>query len=133
MTKNRNYEAIKALSWLRGWKLSSDVQREFNEMEKHKEISISCEDCIRIKRKCFHPQPTFWEKLCSLRQSSTMKPFFILSIVALLSEFSGAAIRVYIVQIFKALGSPIDVNSSSVRIFRFLNKQIGMFMDMHFR
>lgn len=121
LLKNRTDDAEMALQWLRGWVPKSTVSHELKQLERYSERSKSCADCIKQNAKCPHPLPTLREKLCELKQIDTIKPFCIVMLVFAISSFAGMqAMQPFIVQIFKAYGSPIQPDQCAT-IMSFVN------------
>lgn len=108
LSKSRTADAEKALCWLRGWVPKDAVSNEFQEMQRYSQRYKYCNPCIKQNQKCSHPPPTMYEKMGELKRKQTLKPFFIVMAMFLTSLFSGIfGMAPFIVQIFKAYGSPI--------------------------
>lgn len=115
LSKNRDADALKSLQWLRGWVSEKAVETEFNEMKRYNEYSNSCNECVKFNVKCTHPPPTIGDKLRELLRKRTLKPFGILVIGGIVSNFSGIHhLMPYIVQLLYAFESPISANSATV-------------------
>lgn len=115
MSKNRLEDARKSLQWLRGWVSPAAVAKEFAEIQRYTEFSKSCADCSKFDQKCPHPPPSFVEGLQELLRKRTLKPFVIVCMAYVFSQFSGYySVRPYIVLIFKVYGIPIDPNWATV-------------------
>lgn len=109
MSKSRLGDAEKSLRWLRGWVSKEAVNDEFQALQRYSHRSQSCAICIRQnERVCTHPGPTFIEKLREFRRKQTLKPFFIVTALFVIAEFSGTtSMAPFNVQIFAAYQSPI--------------------------
>lgn len=117
LSKNRTEDAQKSLQWLRGWVSPAAVEREFKNLQQYSERSSSCNPCIKQNVKCTHPAPTAMDKMKELMRKRTLKPFFLVMFIAMLSHFTGVtAMRPYMIQIFHAYGAPIDANLTTVII-----------------
>lgn len=115
LSKGRTADAEKSLQWLRGWVSREVVAQEFQELQRHSELSKACNRCIKANVKCTHPLPTMIEKLSELKRKCTLKPFAIVVTLFFLAQFSGIlSMRPYMVQIFKAYGSPIAPDKAAV-------------------
>lgn len=115
LSKNRPADAQKSLQWLRGWVSPKAVQLEFDELQRYNEMSNACTKCTKANVKCTHPSPTTTQKLQELLRKRNLKPFVLLSIAFMISQFSGVfAMRPYIVQILKSYGIPISPNRATV-------------------
>lgn len=117
LSKNRNEDALKSLQWLRGWVSPEAVSIEFNEIIRCSEMSNACYDCRRANTKCPHPPSSLAEKMHDLVQIGTRRPFYLLTIAFIVSQFSGlSAIRPFLVQIFQTFAVPMDPNMATVHI-----------------
>lgn len=109
LSKNRVAEAEKSLCWLRGWVPKDKIAVEFGEIKRYSERARSCGPCIKQNQKCTHAMPTMMENMKELTRKQTLKPFFIVISLFVISQFSGIfAMTPFIVQIFKAYDSPIS-------------------------
>lgn len=114
LSRNRTDKAEKALCWLRGWTSNEEIADEFKELQRYSKRSKSCSACFKKEQECTHPLPTIYEKLGELKRRSTLKPLFIVFMLFLFSEFTGvSAMSPFIVQIFKAYGSPIPPDQAA--------------------
>lgn len=117
LMKNREKDALKSLTWLRGWAPESIVQIEFEAMKRHKTFANSCSACEKAKIECIHPPPSMGEKFKYLFRQRTLKPFFILVICSVIGFSCGTHHLIpYIVQILNAYQSPISPNWATVVI-----------------
>lgn len=111
------------MRWLRGWADSQDedVADEFRGLQIYSQRSRSCNACIKQDRDCTHPLPTFGEKLKEFKRKQVLKPLFIVMALFITAEFSGmTGMTPFIVQIFKAYGSPIAPDQAAA-IQNFVN------------
>lgn len=117
LSKNRNEEALKSLQWLRGWVSPKAVQKEFDEIVRYSDYSNKCAPCQKTEFKCDHPPANTKDKFKELIRKRTLKPFALVMIFFLFSQFSGlTAMRPYMVQIFKAFRIPVDPGWATVNI-----------------
>lgn len=117
LSKNRNEEALKSLQWLRGWVSQKAVQKEFDEIVRYSYFSNKCASCQKSESKCDHPPATLKDKMKELIRKRTLKPFAIVMIFFVFSQFSGLhAMRPYMVQIFKAFRIPVDPGWATVNM-----------------
>lgn len=109
LSKNRLADAEKSLQWLRGWVPKAAVNDEFQALQRYSHRSQSCAMCIQHnQRVCTHAAPTFVEKLREFRRKHTLKPFFIVSALFVIAEFSGTTgMGPFIAQIFATYQTPI--------------------------
>lgn len=114
LSRNRNSEAEKSLRWLRGWVREDDVADEFQGLKIYSKRSKSCNICIKQDIDCTHPLPTFAEKFKEFKRKQVLKPLFIVMSMFIIAEFSGmTGMTPFIIQIFKAYGSPIEPDQAS--------------------
>lgn len=109
LSKNRLADAEKSLQWLRGWVPKAAVNDEFQALQRYSHRSQSCSTCIKQNlSQCSHPVPTFVEKLREFKRKQTLKPFFIVTVLFFIAEFSGTTgMGPFIAQIFATYQSPI--------------------------
>lgn len=121
LSKNRPKEAEKSLQWLRGWVGKSSVADELQALERYSERYTSCSTCIRLSVKCSHPLPTMSQKFGELNRMPTLKPLVIVLSLFAIAAFSGiTAMQPFIVQIFKAYGSPMEPDKAAA-LLNFVN------------
>lgn len=78
-------------------------------------MSVSCVNCEKASLKCVHPPPTIFDKVKSLTRKRVLKPFFLVSILFLLMQFSGMFVmRPYIIPILSAYGIILDANYTTI-------------------
>lgn len=118
ISKHRKEDALKSLMWLRGWVPSPKyVEKELNEIVRYSEESNRCVACHKLDTKCSHPPATAKELIRELYRKRTLKPFVLVIIMFVFSQFSGLqAMRPYLVQIFQTYAVPIDANWATVVI-----------------
>lgn len=111
LARDRPKEAEAALQWLRGWVSPSVIHNEFTELQEFSRVSNACTDCSKRAIKCFHPAPSFWEKIKEIRRKRNAKPFALCFGLYFLYQFSLVTVwQPYIIQVLKALGTPLDAN-----------------------
>lgn len=87
---------------------------EFKELKRYCQRSKLCTACDKKDIKCTHPLPTLYDKLAELKRQQTLKPFFIVLALFIFAEFTGVSgMSPFIVQLFKAYGSPIDPDKAA--------------------
>lgn len=108
LSKDRTAEAEKSLCWLRGWATKEKIVKEFQGLQRYTERSKSCSACVKQNQKCPHPMPTTFDKIKELKRKQSLKPFVLVMSLFCISQFSGIlSMSPFIVQIYKAYGSPI--------------------------
>lgn len=114
LSKDRLPDAEKSLCWLRGWVPKQNVSNEFQALQQYSKRSKSCNACIKENTECMHPLPTMTEKLKEFKRKQMLKPLFLVMSLFIIAEFSGiTGMTPFIVQIFKAYGSPISPDQAS--------------------
>lgn len=115
LSKGRPDDALKSLSFLRGWVLSKSVYDEFEHLKQHSEQSQSCADCVKLGTKCTHPPPTLGEKFRDMARKRNQKPFILITLLNFLMQFCAMSMmRPFIVQILDAYGLPFDGSKTTV-------------------
>lgn len=115
LSKQRADEGLKSLQFYRGWTSPQTVYNEFNHLKSHSELSRSCSDCVKSRLKCYHPEPSHWNKLMEITQKKNLKPMFIMTILNILNNFSAMFVmRPFVVQILRAYGMPFDATSTTI-------------------
>lgn len=116
LSKQRDEAALKSLQWLRGWVPQSVVQTEFDSIKRYKESSNSCSACKKTSTKCTHlGAQTTGQAIKELIRKRTLKPFFILIVMGILSYFTGTHhLTAYMVQILNTYRSPMNPNWATV-------------------
>ena len=72
----------------------------------------ACPSCAKQRIPCQHPALTFCDKIKELKHKRNLKPFILVMSLNVLLEFSGAICwRPYIIQVIKAYGIPMNVNT----------------------
>lgn len=71
-------------------------------------------DCSKAERKCLHPKATLKQKLTGLKKREAIRPFILIVLTLITTEFGGTAIKIYLVQILDAYRTPIDPNDAAV-------------------
>lgn len=108
ITKNRLQSARKSLAWLRGWTSIDDVAEEFEKLQRYTQRSKSCSYCIEQNQTCIHSSSTLYEKIFEMTRMPTLKPFFLVTSLYVISEFSGiTGMQPYLVPIFQAYKIPM--------------------------
>lgn len=111
VSKGRIERAEKALRWLRGWTTKERVADEFQGIQTFVQQSKSCDGCLEQEQLCPHPEPTLIDKLAEFKRKRTLKPFFIVITLFAILQYSGTfAMTPYVVNIFKAYGSPLPAD-----------------------
>lgn len=131
LSKNRPKDAEKSLQWLRGWVPKSAVAHELGALQRYSERYTSCNACLKFSVKCSHPLPTMTQKFGELKRKQTLKPLFIVLSLFAIAAFSGVtAMSPFIVQIFKAYGSPMEPDKAAA-LLNFVNNLANlMFLCM---
>lgn len=115
LSKDRLKDAQKSLQFLRGWVSPQTIHQEFTELQRFSATSNSCGPCIKQLLKCYHPKPTFFDKINELKRKRNLKPFLLLFCLQFFNEFSGFTVwQPYIIQVLNALGTPINPNVATV-------------------
>lgn len=116
LSKQRNEDALKSLRWLRGWVPQNMVQTEFDSIKLYKELANSCAHCKATAIKCTHSSAQTTSKaIKSLIRKRTLKPFFILFVLAFVTFFSGTHhLIAYMVQILNTYHSQMSPNWATV-------------------
>lgn len=115
LSKKRDADALRSLQWLRGWVSPRAVEREFRDIKRYSENSNACIACQKASVPCPHPPPTLRDKCQELLRKRTLRPFGLLVVCFLVTQFSGmASMRAYMVQIFAAYSMPISPNWATV-------------------
>lgn len=93
-----------------------NVANEFEKLQRYSERSKSCNSCVKQNQICSHQEKiTIKGKMAELMRKRTLKPFGIVMCLFFLAQFTGiAAMRPYIVQIFKAYQTPIEADRATV-------------------
>lgn len=111
LSKDRPNDAEKSLQWLRGWVSPSAIHNEFTELQAFSRVANACTDCSKRSVKCIHPTPSFWTKIKEIRRKRNAKPFALCFGLYFLYQFSLVTVwQPYIIQVLKALGTPLDAN-----------------------
>lgn len=114
LSKSRKDDARRSLQWLRGWVPAKAVEREFDELQRYEEASRACPECEKHGSKCTHPAPALPEKMRDLLRKRTLKPFFIITLMFFVLQFSGMfAMRPYIMQILDIYGVPFSPSQTT--------------------
>lgn len=131
LSKNRTKDAEKSLQWLRGWVDKSTVADELQALQRYSERYTTCSACIKLGVSCSHPLPTLTQKFGEMKRKQTLKPLFIVLSLFAIAAFSGiTAMSPYIVQIFKAYGSPMEPDKAAA-LLNFVNNLANlMFLCM---
>lgn len=117
LSKNRPKDAQRALCWLRGKVSKEAVAQEFTELQNFSDLSNACIDCERQSIKCYHPRPTFLDKVKDLKRKRNLKPAVLIVCLVVSNEFSVASVwQPFIIQILVALGAPINPNYATIFI-----------------
>lgn len=99
------------MQWLRGWTTTSTIHEEFTELQTFSRVSNACTACSKRSMKCVHPTPSFWEKIKEIRRKRNAKPFALCFGLYFLYQFSLVTVwQPYVIQVLKALGTPLDAN-----------------------
>lgn len=114
LSKSRKEDAQKSLQWLRGWVPPKAVEKEFQDLQRYEEASNACIECEKLNAKCTHPPPSIKDKASDLIRKRTLKPFFIITFMFFVLQFSGMfAMRPYIIQILNTYGVPFNANQTT--------------------
>lgn len=115
LSRNKTKLAMQSLQWLRGWVSPQAVYDELHTLQLHSEYSNSCRQCLEQSVKCYHPPPTFRDKIANLKRRRTLKPLLLVVLLHMFMEFCGMfAWRPYIIQILQANGVPVDANTTTI-------------------
>lgn len=117
LSKDRPKDAQKALQWLRGWVSLETIHKEFTELQNFCNFSNACAAREKQSIKCYHPKPTFFDKLEDLKEKRNLKPTIFLMLLIFFDEFFGMCVwQPYIFQVLIALGIPINPNLTATLI-----------------
>lgn len=95
--------------------VQSDVQAEFDDLQRSRITAQQCYECEKTNAICTHPLPTITDKFRDLLRRRSLKPLFLIATLSVLSRFGGnAPYRPYIVQVLYYYESPIDPNTAIV-------------------
>lgn len=115
LSKDRPNDAQRSLQFLRGWVPHQAVHKEFSELQSNRESSNACAACAKESPRCYHPKPTFYDKIKEFKRSRIWKPLIFILLLHILGEFNLISIwQPYIIQVLIALGSPISPNLMTV-------------------
>lgn len=114
LTHNRPDDALRSLQWLRGWVSPRAVQQEYTELINYIETSNACVACQRRGMRCTHRIGCL-EKAGELLRPNVLRPFALVVMCFIIVQSNGiAAVKPFLVQVFKVFGVPMDPNWASV-------------------
>lgn len=117
LSKDRPKDALKSLQWLRGWVSPLTVHKEFTELQNYSNTSNACVSCTKQAIRCYHPKPTFCDKIKEFKRRRNILPFILVISMQFFGIFSGSnVLDPYIIQILTALGTPIKPSFATVLI-----------------
>lgn len=115
LSKDRRKDAQASLKWLRGWVPAQTIHQEFSDLQNYSDTANACSVCAKEAIKCYHPKPTFCDKLKELRRKRILKPCILIFCIQIFGGFSGMSVwQPYIIQVLNALGTPINPNLVTV-------------------
>lgn len=79
--------------------------------------SNACVSCTKQAIRCYHPKPTFCDKIKELKLRRNILPIILMCCFYIFSNFSGSSVwDPYIIQVLRAFGTPINPNSATILI-----------------
>lgn len=115
LSKGRTTDAQKSLQWLRGWVDERAIREEFSKLQNYNNVSTACQQCAKQSIRCYHARPTFCDKIKEIKRRRNMRPLIIMLVFYFCYKFNGSVVlEPYNIQVFKALGAPIEASMVSV-------------------
>lgn len=115
LSKRRESDAMQSLQWLRGWVQPAAVEKEFQQLCEFNKSIQTCDDCQRKDKQCDHLESSYMSKVKSMAEKYIQKPLILCGLTEVFLQLSVLlANRPYIIQIYKAVGMPVDASSMAV-------------------
>lgn len=111
LSHDRKADALKSLQWFRGWAEPSDVEIEYNNLQRYKTVAYVCYECEKQNVECKHPQPKVFERLGDLLRRKSLFPCLLIIIPGFNSLIGGMMFRPFIVPILNYFKTPFEPNT----------------------
>lgn len=123
----RAYKRCKKVTSM-GWVDEDAIHKEFSKLQNYSLVSTACQSCAKQSIRCYHERPTFYDKIKEIKRRRNIRPLIIMVGLHICYKFNGSVVlEPYNIQVFKALGTPINVSMVSILV-----SGIGLFGGIFF-